>query len=67
MNPKQDLIAELEKRNLHDMAAKARSGEYSDFDSAHPTPVAELARQLELAGHHDLAARARNGDFDHPH
>ena len=65
MNAKHELIRELERRGLHDMARKARDGEYSHLNSPHPLPVTELVRQLEAAGHHDLAARARNGDFDH--
>jgi hypothetical protein len=65
MNAKQELIRELEKRGLRDMARKARDGEYSYMDSLRPLPVAVLAQELEAAGHHDLAARARNGDFDH--
>jgi hypothetical protein len=65
MNPKIELINELEKRGLTDMARKARKGEYSDFASPHTFPVTELVRQLEAAGHRDLAERAKNGDFDH--
>ena len=65
MNAKQELIRELEKRGLRDMARKARQGEYSYMDSLRPLPIGVLAQELEAAGHHDLAARARNGDFDH--
>jgi hypothetical protein len=65
MNIKQELIRELEKRGLEDMARKAKDGEYSDFGSQHAFPVTELVRQLDAAGHPDLAQRARNGDFDH--
>jgi hypothetical protein len=65
MNAKQELIRELEKRGLRDMARKAEDGEYSVMDSLRPFPIAVLAQELEAAGHHDLAERARNGDFDH--
>ena len=65
MNAKQELIRELEKRGLRDMARKARQGEYSYMDLLRPLPIGVLAQELEAAGHHDLAARARNGDFDH--
>ena len=65
MNAKLELIRELEKRGLADLAARAKLGDYSDFGSQHAFPVIELVRQLDAAGHHDLAQRARNGDFDH--
>jgi hypothetical protein len=65
MNAKHELIRELEKRGLRDVARKAQAGEYSNMYSPYLLPVAELVRQLEAAGHHDLAERARNGDFDH--
>ena len=64
-SPRQELIRELERRELYQMAAKARRGCYSDFASPHPTPVLQLVKDLEAEGHPDLAARARNGDFDH--
>jgi hypothetical protein len=65
MNAKLELIRELEKRGLTDMARKAKDGEYSDFESPHAMPVIQLVRELEALGHPDLAMRARNGDFDH--
>ena len=65
MNAKFELVRELEKRGLRDMARKARDGEYSDFASPHVLPIIVLVRELEAAGHLDLAARAQNGDFAH--
>jgi hypothetical protein len=65
MNPRMELIRELERRELYEMAAKARRGHYSDMASPLTFPVMQLVKDLEAAGHPDLAARARNGDFDH--
>ena len=65
MNAKFELIRELEKRGLRDLAQKARNGEYSDMNSPHLLPIAALVQELEAAGHLDLAARAQNGDFAH--
>jgi hypothetical protein len=65
MNAKQELIRELEKRGLRDMARKAKDGEYSNMNSPYPLPIIALVQELEATGHPDLAQRARNGDFDH--
>ena len=65
MNAKHELIRELKKRGLRDMARKARDGEYSDFGSLNVLPITELVRRLEAAGHLNLAARPQNGDFAH--
>ncbi|MGA8445533.1 MAG: hypothetical protein WB766_10100 [Roseiarcus sp.] len=65
MNAKHELIRELEKRGLRDLARKARDGECSDMNSPHLLPIAALVQELEAAGHADLAQRARNGEFDH--
>ena len=45
MNAKQELIRELEKRGLRDMARKAEDGEYSVMDSLRPFPIAVLAQE----------------------
>ena len=59
MNAKHELIRELKKRGLRDMARKARDGEYSDFGSLNVLPITELVRRLEAAGHLNLAARPK--------
>jgi hypothetical protein len=64
MNAKLELIRELEKRGLRDMARKAQAGEYSNMNSPYLLPTAALVQELEAAGHPDLAARVKNGDFD---
>ncbi len=62
---KQLLVEALRARNLHDFAARAEKGEFSDFASDHATPVIMLVNELERVGARDLAQRAREGDFDH--
>jgi hypothetical protein len=65
VNPKQELIRQLERRKLYELAAKVRRGHYSDFASPLTFPQTQLVMDLEAAQAPDLAARARNGDFDH--
>jgi hypothetical protein len=65
VNPKLELIRELEKRGLWSMVQKAKDGYYSSLASPYAAPLAELVKELEALGHPDLAQRAKNGDFDH--
>lgn len=67
MHTKDILATELEKANLPEMAAKARTGWYHDFLSPLPTPCLQLDADLAKAGTRAaLALRARhhNGEFD---
>lgn len=67
MHTKDILAAELEKAELHEMAAKARTGYYHDFLSPLATPCVQLADDLAAVGTPEaltLRARHMNGEFD---
>lgn len=67
MHTKDFLADELEKANLPEMAAKARTGWYHDFLSPLDTPCLQLSEDLRIAGTPEaLALRERhhNGEFD---
>jgi hypothetical protein len=58
------LAKELEAEGLPQMAAKARVGYYSDFDSTIALPKMTLVDELVALGRHELANRVINGEFD---
>lgn len=47
-----------------DLAERAASGEFDDFESPHATPITFLVRELEQAKLFKLADRVKEGDFD---
>jgi hypothetical protein len=59
-----DALAETGDPALAEMAARARDGYYSDFDSPLALPIMQLVKDLRAAGHHALAGRAADGEFD---
>lgn len=63
-----DILAdELEKANLPEMAAKARTGYYHDFLSPLDMPCLQLSEDLHLVGTPEAMAlreRHHNGEFD---
>jgi hypothetical protein len=46
------------------LIARARAGEFDDFESNSATPIVRLVNELHKAGFRDLAARAIKGEFD---
>jgi hypothetical protein len=64
MNAKHELIRELEKRGLHDMARKARTANIRTSPRPTSTRSPSWCKSLRRPAIPDLAARAKNGDFD---
>ena len=65
MRTTEKLAQALEKAGAPaQMVARARRGNYDDFQSDSATPIVNLVRDLNLIGLHDLAKRAMNGEFD---
>ena len=65
MSTKERLAQELTKAHAPAfMIAKAKAGEYDDFQSSSATPINDLVRDCRKAGLNDLASRAMNGNFD---
>lgn len=64
MSAEERLAVVLEERGLKVMAAKARTGYYSDFHSPLATPKIQLARELHGAAQDDLVRRVQEGEFD---
>lgn len=58
------LAEELEAVGLIQMAAKARVGYYSDFDSTIAFPKITLVEELNALGQKELADRVVAGEFD---
>jgi hypothetical protein len=58
------LAKELEAVGLPQMAAKARVGYYSDFDSTIAFPKMTLVDELRALGQEALAVRVIDGEFD---
>ena len=46
------------------LIARARGGEFDDFESESATPIIRLVRTLSECGFSALATRAMNGEFD---
>ena len=64
MSTKRRLSEALRSAGLRDMAAKALSGYYDDFESPLAFPIIQLVKDLEKAGQGKLVERVIHGEFD---
>jgi hypothetical protein len=65
MSTKERLAKAMEEAECPaSLVARARAGEFDDFESPSATPIIHLVRILSECGFSMLAKRAMNGEFD---
>ena len=65
MSTKERLAKAMEAAGCSvELIARARGGEFDDFESPSATPITRLVRVLVAEGFSGLANRAMNGEFD---
>lgn len=74
MDTRKELVAEIEKHlsgsdaeqrlKLIALIARAKDGDFHDWQSKYAAPKVACVLDLENAGLHDLAKAVRNGDYD---
>lgn len=65
MSTKEKLAKAMEDAGCPEsLIARARGGEFDDFESPSATPIIRLVRALSELGYTPLATRAMNGEFD---
>lgn len=64
MHTKDRLARVLEAHGLKKLAARARTGEYDDYESPLTFPKMQLVKDLEANQAHGLARRVEAGEFD---
>ena len=61
---KNKLATVLELEGLHNLAERARRGEFDDYESESATPLMDLEAQLRRHDRPDLAKRVIEGEWD---